>query len=223
MSPVWDLTKPEGLIILVYATNDEYMKRLTNRQEQVLGFVQSYARVRGYPPTIREIASHFGFGPRAAKEHLDLIEKKGFIKRGREARSIEILTQARLRFDGIPIVGKVAAGSPIFAEENVEGFLKVDGYIANGEEVFFLRVRGDSMQDSGIRNGDYVLVKKQSVANNGEFVVARINDEATVKEFKKNRGRIELIPHNPEYEIIELTPEEDFEILGKVIGLWRRM
>jgi repressor LexA len=199
------------------------MKELTKRQSQVFGFIIQYLGERGYPPTIREIGSRFGFGPRAAKEHLDALEKKGQIQRKRGARRIEILSHARARFDGIPVVGRVAAGTPVFSEENISGHLKIDDHLFPFGEFFFLKVSGDSMKGSAIRDGDHVLVRRQKYAESGEIVVARINDEATVKRFSIKRGKISLVPDNPEFSPIDISIGDDFEILGRVVGVWRRI
>ena len=198
------------------------MKELTKKQSRVLEFVQKFIRERGYPPSIREIGTRFRFGPRAAKEHLDAIERKGYIKRRKGARAIEISHEAKVRFEGIPLVGKVAAGIPILAEENLEGYLRQEDYFPQGEGIFFLKVQGDSMVGSGLFDGDLVLVRKQNVASQGDIVVARIGDEATVKRYQEKKGRISLIPDNPDFDTIYIHLDEDFEILGKVIGLWRK-
>lgn len=199
------------------------MRELTKKQARILEFVQEFAKERGYPPTIREIGSHFKMGPRAAKEHLDAIEKKGVIKRRKGARMIEISQEAKIRFEGIPVVGKVAAGRPVLAEENLESYLRIDESLTHGEEVFFLKVKGESMIGSGIFDGDLVLVKKQADASEGDIVVVRIEDEATVKRFYRKKKRVLFVPENPEFDTIEIRGEEDFEILGKVIGLWRKI
>ncbi len=206
-----------------YTTNDEYMRELTRKQARVLEFVQKFIMERGYPPTIREIGTRFRFGPRAAKEHLDAIERKGYIKRRKGARAIEISYHARVRFEGVPLVGKVAAGSPILAEENLEGYVGQEDYFPRGDRVFFLKVKGESMKGSGLFEGDLVLVRKQNVASQGDIVVARIGDEATVKRYHEKKGRVSLIPDNPDFDTIHVHLDEDFEILGKVIGLWRKI
>jgi repressor LexA len=197
------------------------MTELTERQREVLGFIQSYQRRRGYPPTVSEIGSHFRFGPRAAKEHLDRIEKKGYIRRRKGARAIEFSLEEKLKYEGIPLIGRVAAGVPVISFENLEGYFKVDAETAGGKEIFALRVKGDSMSGSGILDGDLVLVLVKKTADNGDIVVARIRDEATVKEYREEDNFVKLVPHNPEFEVLELPPGEDFEILGKVISLWR--
>lgn len=199
------------------------MRELTKKQTRVLEFVQKFIRERGYPPTIREIGTRFRFGPRAAKEHLDAIERKGYIKRRKGARAIEISHQAKVRFEGVPLVGKVAAGSPVLAEENLEGYIRQEDYFPQGDRVFFLKVNGESMKGSGLFDGDLVLVRKQNVASKGDIVVARIGDEATVKRLYEKKGRISLIPDNPDFDTIHVHHDEDFEILGKVIGLWRKI
>jgi repressor LexA len=197
------------------------MKELTHKQTRVLDFIQKFSRERGYPPTIREIGSNFRIGPRAAKEHLDALERKGCIRRKRGARMIEIQKDIKSRMEGIPLVGKVAAGVPLLAEEHLEGFVKLDDSFSRGKNVFFLKVRGESMKGSGIWSGDLLLVSKENAASIGDIVVARIGDEATVKFFYRKKGRISLVPDNPEFQPLEIKPDDDFEILGRVIGLWR--
>ncbi len=199
------------------------MNKLTKRQSQVLGFVLQHVRERGYPPSIREIGSRFGFGPRAAKEHLDALERKGQIRRRKGARRIEILKESRAFFEGVPVVGRVAAGKPVLSEENITGHIKIDDEFFPGGEFFFLKVSGESMSGSAIRDGDHALVRTQKDAESGDIIVARLNEETTVKKYILKRGRISLVPENPEFTPIEIGPRDDFEILGKVIGIWRRI
>jgi repressor LexA len=199
------------------------MRRLTRRQSEILRFIQGFLKERGYPPTVREIGTHFGFGPRSSKEHLDLIEKKGYIRRRRGARTIELTRSAREGLEGIPLVGRVAAGVPLLAQENLEGFIQIDSGSFGGEGIFFLQVKGESMSGSGINDKDFVLVVGQKTARNGDIVVARIGDEATVKEFRRVGRSVELLPHNENFKTLELEEGDDFEIVGRVIGLWRRI
>jgi len=199
---------------------------LTERQKSILSFLKDFIKKKGYPPTVREIANHFKMaGPKGAQKHLGRLIAKGCIKRlpGR-SRAIEILTDspftpARM----IPILGGVRAGSPILAEEQIEGRLAVDEDLAPWKEAFLLRVAGNSMIQAGILEGDYVLVKPQSTAENGEIVVVLIGDEATVKRFYRNRNWIRLEPANDHLKPIVITPGSgEFRILGKVVGLIRR-
>ena len=199
---------------------------LTERQKSVFSFLKDFLKKKGYPPTVREIAGHFKMaGPKGAKKHLDRLAAKGYIKKLPGcSRAIEILTDspftpARL----LPIVGRVRAGSPILAEEQVEGHLAVDEDLAPWKEAFLLHVTGDSMVQAGIFDGDYVLVKPQSTAENGEIVVALIGEEATVKRFYRDRDHIRLEPANDRLKPLVITKlSGEFRILGKVVGLIRR-
>jgi len=199
---------------------------LTERQKSIFSFLKDFLKKKGYPPTVREIAGHFKMaGPKGAKKHLDRLAAKGYIKKLPGcSRAIEILTDSPLiPARMIPIIGQVRAGSPILAEEQIEGHLAVDDDLARWKEVFLLQVKGDSMIQAGILEGDYVLVKPQPAAENGEIVVALIGDEATVKRFYRDRDRIRLEPANDRFKPIEITPgSREFRILGKVAGLIRR-
>jgi repressor LexA len=199
---------------------------LTERQKSILSFLKDFLRKMGYPPTVREIASHFKMaGPKGAKKHLDRLAAKGYIKKLPGcSRAIEILadsplTPARM----IPIVGEVRAGSPILAEERIEDHLAIDEDLVSGKEVFLLRVKGNSMVQTGILEGDLVLVRSQSTAENGEIVVALVGDESTVKRFYRSKDHIRLEPANDRFKPIVIAPNSgDFRILGKVVGLIRR-
>ncbi len=176
---------------------------------------------QGYPPSLREIAGHFEMvGTRAVEKHLIALEKKGFIRRGKGARAIEVTGQVSGR--AVPILGKVAAGSPILAEEHLLGHLMLDPTIARWEDVFLLKVQGESMKDAGILDGDLVLVKPQSDAETGENVVAMIEGEATVKRLIKRGNEIILQPENEAFSPIVITAEDaEVQILGKVVALFR--
>ena len=206
-------------------------KDLTGRQREIFEFIKNMIRSKGRPPSIREVGENFKIrstnGVRAVYEAL---ERKGYIKRDRyTSRGIELLKEAfdqniPDRFREIFWVGRVAAGTPIWAEQNIEGSFYLDRQFIPGEEVFSLKVNGDSMVQAGIYDGDFVLVKKQQTANPGDVIVAQIGSEATVKKFFPERQRIRLEPANPNYGPIVVdrnTP--DFFIAGKVIGLLRRM
>jgi repressor LexA len=206
-------------------------KDLTARQREIFEFIKGLIRSKGRPPSIREIGEQFAIrSTNGVRAVLEALERKGFIRRDRyTSRGIELLKEAdemvssgRLR--EIFWVGRVAAGTPVWAEENIEGSFLIDREFVPGEEVFSLKVEGDSMIDAGIFDGDYVLVKKQPDADPGDMVVAQIGDEATVKKFFPERRRVRLEPANTNYgPIIVEKSTPGFSIAGKVIGLLRRM
>lgn len=200
------------------------MKDLTQKQKQILEFITRYTKEKNYPPSIREIAEHFKITPKGAYDHLKAIEKKGFIKTEKNrSRAIEIVkSQEQQEFIKIPLLGRIAAGAPILAEENIEDYLTFPRAIlpSNSEkEIFALRVTGDSMIDAKIHDGDIAIIRKTSIAENGDIVVALIGDEATLKYFYKEKDHVRLEPANPKYKPI-ITKE--VIILGKMIGLYKR-
>jgi len=198
-------------------------KSLTPKQEQVLQFIQEEIRSRGYPPTVREICQ--GLGLRSSSTvhaHLSQLEKKGYIRRDpTKPRAIEVLTEEMDDMVSVPIVGKVTAGEPILAVEHQEGTLILPREFVGTGETFLLRIRGDSMIGAGILDGDLVLVRRQDTADNGDIVVALINgEEATVKRFFREKEHIRLQPEN---ENLEPIITKELRILGKVIGVLRRL
>lgn len=206
---------------------------LTLRQKEIFNFVRAFIRERGYPPSVREIAEHFGIYPRAAFDHLKALEKKGYLKReGSMSRSLELLVfdehegmedEGRSFIREIPVIGRVAAGKPLLAIEHVEATIPLPKEWINGEEVFLLKVKGDSMSPYILPN-DYVLVRSQPSADNGDVVVTLIGEEATVKRFFKRGKRIELKPDNEKWETIQIEEgSTDIKILGKVIGVFRKL
>lgn len=204
------------------------METLTTRQEAVLEFISGFIQKRGIPPTVREIQGHFGFeSTNAVTDHLEVLERKGCLRRRRGiSRGIEILSKSVSCHPGVvsvPILGEIAAGRPILAEENIEGYLHLDKILIRGDGYFLLKVRGDSMKDAGIHDRDLVLVKKQERAERGEIVAAYLNGEATVKHFYPRRNAVELRPANPAYPPIRISKEKqpDFRILGKVRAVLR--
>ena len=207
----------------------ENKKELTPVQEKVLNFLKDHLQEKGFPPTLREIASHFALrGPKAPQKTLHILERKGFIhKVPGGSRAIEILSHPSVRLNQIlpvPIVGRVRAGEPILAIENIEGYINLDRSIASSGDVFLLRVQGDSMIDAHIQDGDFALVKPQPNAENGEIVVALIEDEATIKRIFRKRDLIQLEPANPKMEpIIVKKGEKKVTIVGKVIGIFRKL
>ena len=188
---------------------------LTERQRKVFEFLKEHISERGYPPTLREVAQNLGIKwTKGIEKHLQALEKKGYIKRFPGARSIEILGFSRGR--SIPVVGTIAGGRPILAEENIEKTLTLDEDLAAGEGVYFLKVEGESMNQAGILDGDYVLVRPQLLAEKGEIVAALIGNEATVKYFFPEENRVVLRPANPDFKSLVLTENDEFRILGKV-------
>jgi repressor LexA len=199
---------------------------LTGRQKELLDFLKGFLRERGFPPTLREMASHFGLkGPRGPQKVLNILERKGYIrKKAGESRAIEILGLSSRNIVSIPILGRVRAGEPILAIENIEGYINLDRSLASGENVFLLRVQGDSMIDAHIQDGDFALVKPQSNAENGEIIVALIEDEATIKRIFFKRDLIYLEPANPSMEpIVVKKGEKKVSIVGKVVGIFRKL
>ena len=194
---------------------------LTGRQKEILEFIYTHIREEGYPPTVREIGKKLSLtSTGSVRDHLNALIRKGYIEKTPAlSRGIRLAKETITDLYSIPIVGKIVAGEPELAIENIEGRLIVDKKLAKSRKTFALRVKGDSMIEEGIMEGDYVVVRPQPVAEQGEIVVALIGDEATVKKFKKERKSIKLLPANPSYSPIEVT--EDVTIVGKVIGLIR--
>jgi len=202
------------------------VRELTSRQEELLDFLKDFVRKKGFPPTLREIASNFGLkGPRGPQKVLNILERKGYIrKKPGESRTIEILGFSSSNIVSVPILGWVRAGEPILAIENIEGYINLDRSLVSAENVFLLRVQGDSMIDAHIQDGDFALVKPQPMAENGEIVVALIEDEATIKRIFFNQDLIRLEPANSNLEpIVVKKREKKVSIVGKVIGIFRKL
>ena len=219
-------------------------KLLTARQREIFSYIQSRIK-EGYPPTIREIGNQFGFSEKAAHDHLNALEKKKYIEREEgKPRAISILKEADPKLatskwlEGqnanpalagiqrdiieIPIFGRVAAGTPLLASQNIEGTLPIPTRMVNNYECFALRIIGSSMVGVGILEGDFVVVRRQSNADPGDIVVALVNDEATVKRFFVDGEQVRLQPENPTVQPTVFNIN-DVMILGKVIGLHREM
>lgn len=195
---------------------------LTPIQQEVLAFVRESIQKRRRPPTVREIMLHFGWSsPQSARKHLLALEAKGFLQR--EEHTARGLQPADPPLEGIavPLLGRVAAGLPLLAEENREGTLTVDASLARGRRsLFALTVKGDSMIDAHILPGDKVIVQQTSHADPGDVVVALVDGEATVKTFRKKGNTVFLEAANPKYDPIVISTGQDFRILGKVIGVF---
>jgi repressor LexA len=208
----------------------ELAKDLTKRQQEIFEFIKKYSSRHGYPPTVRDIGKAVGLASSSTVHaHLANLEKVGLLRRDpTKPRAIELLDRAvdaaksavGSGGSGLPLVGQVAAGQPILAEENIEDYVQVPG-IAGGEEgEFVLAVRGDSMVDAGILDGDYVVVRKQSTAADGEIVVALVGEEATVKRFFRESDHVRLQPENATMEPIRTR---DVSIVGRVVGVFRKV
>lgn len=206
-------------------------KQLTERQEEILKFIQQYRDLSGFPPTLREIAKNFDMASTfGVKRHLDALEKKGYLNiesnasRGISLQKFDDDTNTGYNdgFAKIPIVGRVAAGTPITAIENIEGSVVVDSsFMRKADNCFALRVKGDSMINAGIFENDLVIVLPKKEAANGETVVAMLEDEVTVKKFEIKSNKYRLIPENEKYQPIDVTGRKDFSIVGKVVGVVR--
>ena len=197
---------------------------LTDKQQQIYDYIKDFILKKGYPPTVRDICEAVNLrSTSSVHSHLETLEKKGYIKRNpSKTRAIEIIDDSfqsiRREMTSIPIVGNVAAGQPLLAEQNIEGFFPLPVEYVPNAETFVLKVRGDSMINVGIFNGDCIFVEKCDSAKNGDIVVALIDDGATVKTFYKENGYIRLQPENDSMEPI-IVP--DCQILGKVFGVFR--
>jgi repressor LexA len=198
---------------------------LTKRQQEIFDYIKRYAREHGYPPTVRDIGKAIGLtSSSTVHAHLANLEKLGMLRRDpTKPRAIEVLgekAKAAPRAPGLPLVGQVAAGQPVLAEENIEEYVAVPP-IAGGEDGHFvLRVKGDSMKNVGIYEGDHVVVRQQATARNGEIVVALVDDEATVKRFFRERDHVRLQPEN---DAVEPIRSRDVQVLGRVVGVFRRL
>ncbi len=210
---------------------------LTKRQQEIFDFIKRYSAKYGYPPTVRDIGKAVGLASSSTVHaHLANLEKAGLLRRDpSKPRAIELLDRAIENVrdtvesgvrsvvgsaGGVPVLGSVAAGAPVLAEENIEDYVEVPP-IAGGEEAeFILKVKGDSMVDAGIIEGDYVVVRRQDTANDGDIVVALVGEEATVKTFYRESDHIRLQPENPRLEPIRTR---DVKILGRMVGLLRHV
>lgn len=196
-----------------------------NNLEKIYSYMVDFLAKNGYIPSVREIGKAVGLSSTSTIfYYINKLEKMGRIKKSsNKNRAIAILSEEKLEvnnFVNIPLVGQIAAGSPILAIENIEDNFNLPSKLFKGGDLFMLKVKGDSMIETGINNGDYIVVKKQNYAENGEIVAAMWNDEATVKRFFKENGRIRLQPENPSFKPIIV---DNVDILGKVVGLIRKI
>ncbi len=214
---------------------------LTHRQRRVLEVIRDSVERRGYPPSMREIGEAVGLtSPSSVAHQLATLERKGFLRRDpNRPRAIEVMLPGELRRDGaadgvdvtdsgtarpapsyVPLVGRIAAGGPILAEQVVEDVFPLPRQLVGDGQLFLLKVSGDSMIEAAICDGDWVVVRQQPVADNGDIVAAMIEGEATVKTFKRRDGHVWLLPHNPAYEPID---GDEATVLGRVVAVLRRM
>ena len=199
---------------------------LTSKEEQILKIIKESILEKGYPPSVREMCTAVGLSSTSSVHaHLEALAKKGYIKKDpSKPRTIEIMDDtfnlSRREIVNLPLLGDVAAGEPIFATENITNYFPMPVDILPNNETFMLNVKGDSMINAGIFNGDKIIVSKQATAENGEIVVAMVEDSATVKRFYKEKGYFRLHPENDALDDIIV---KDLEIIGKVVGLLRMM
>ncbi len=201
---------------------------LTKRQQEIFDFIKKYSAKYGYPPTVRDIGKAVGLASSSTVHaHLANLEKIGLLRRDpSKPRAIEMLDRAAdsvkslVKPNGLPLVGQVAAGQPVLAEENIEEYVEVPG-VAGGEEgEYLLRVRGDSMKNAGILEGDFVVVRPQDTAQDTDIVVALVGEEATVKRFFREDDHVRLQPENPAFEPIR---SKEVRVLGRVVGVLRKV
>src|SRR5215468_1634309 len=203
---------------------------LTERQQAILDFINEYVNNNGFPPSVREIGRHFGIYPATVQDHINALERKGQLQKKRfQSRTLSVPASSRRRVEGesalgTPVVGRVAAGLPLLAQENIEDMIQLPKEWAPAG-AFLLKVQGNSMEGAHILDGDYVLVHPQKTASNGEIVVALIGEEATVKRFYRTERGITLKAENPKFQPIEIGRSEasNFKIIGKVMGVLRIM
>jgi repressor LexA len=207
-------------------------QRLTARQQQILEIIDQHISERGYPPSVREIGKAIGLtSPSSVQNHLNRLNELGYLRRDPvKPRALEVrydpnsgASGERRPFRHVPLVGDVAAGTDVLAQENVEEILPVPSDFCGEGELFMLRVRGDSMIELGILDGDFIVARAQQVADKGDVVVAGIpGDEATVKTYTRRNGKVVLVPANPTLEAMELDPS-DVAIFGKVVTVMRKL
>jgi len=200
---------------------------LTEAQEKLFNSIADFISVNGFPPTSRELGDVLGITSTSVYEQLERLETKGFIKRKkRTARSIEIIKEPHsteshsqnVKLIKIPVLGTIAAGQPVFAFENIEDEIYVDESSVGKGRFFALKIKGESMINAGINNGDLVIIRRQPLVEPGEIVAALIDEEATLKRLRISKGRVFLDPENETFEPIEVTYREDFKILGKLVS-----
>lgn len=203
--------------------------KISKKQSEILEYMKNEILNRGFPPSVREICEAVNLkSTSSVHSHLETLEKNGYIRRDpTKPRAIEIVDDnfnlVRRETVNVPIIGKVAAGEPLLAVQNVEGYFPIPSEYMPNKQTFMLVVQGDSMVNAGIFSGDYVVVEKQENAENGDKVVALVEDSATIKTFYKEKDHIRLQPENDYMDPIVISPDQQFQVLGKVIGVFRFM
>ncbi|MEU4563317.1 transcriptional repressor LexA [Actinoplanes sp. NPDC023936] len=203
-------------------SGDAPKRPITAKQERILAVIHESIRDRGYPPTVREIGAAVGLvSPSSVTHHLKVLERHGLLRRQPHgSRAVDVRGPSADRTISVPVLGDIAAGTPILAEQNVEDHLTVSAGMVGHGTFFALNVKGDSMIDAAICDGDVVVVRQQPVAENGDIVAAMIEGEATVKVLRRRASRVELVPRNPLFPII---PGDEATVLGKVVCVIRRL
>ena len=200
------------------------MKQITDRQQEGLSFISNFTKDNFFPPTVREISEHFNISIRAVQDHIAALQKKGFITiKPKSSRSIRVMQNEDVESGAfirrVPVLGTVAAGKPLLSEENLDGFVNLtEPFVRPGKSYFALRVRGTSMINAGILEGDLAIVEQQETAVNGQIVVAVINDAITLKRYFREDGRVKLQPENPDFQPIYCT---DLRIVGVLSNIVR--
>jgi repressor LexA len=195
------------------------MKQMTARQKEIYSFLESFIEQEGYSPSIREVAGHFGISAMGARDHLQALEKKGFIQSGNNTSRSIVLNRSRdVEVLDIPILGHVAAGIPLLAEENLNGSVKLPSGLFSQTNLFALYVEGDSMINAGIYEGDLAVFHQQEQVENGQIVVAMVEEAVTLKRFYREKSRVKLQAENPDYSPIYAS---DLRILGRLVHLIR--
>lgn len=200
------------------------MREITDRQREVLTFISSYTEEHSYPPTVRDMSEHFGISLRAIQDHILALQKKGYLSQSqKKARSIRVLSDCRMRepetyVSRVPLLGTVAAGKPLLCEENLDGYVNLtEPFVRPGRNYFALRVRGQSMINAGILDGDLAVVEQSATAQDGQIIVAVIDDAITLKRYYKEAGRIRLQPENPQFQAIYCTDVRIVGILSNIV------
>ena len=200
------------------------MRGITDRQKEVLTYISTYTEENSYPPTVRDISEHFGISLRAVQDHILALQKKGFLSQSqKKARSIRVLSDCRDKepqtyISKVPLLGTVAAGKPLLSEENLDGYVNLtEPFVRPGKSYFALRVRGQSMINAGILDGDLAVVEQSSTAQDGQIIVAVIDDAITLKRYYKEAGRIRLQPENPQFQAIYCTDVRIVGILSNIV------
>ena len=195
---------------------------ITPLQQETLDEICRYVSAKGYPPTVKDLSESFGISHASVHDRINQLVRKGYLKREEgKARGLSVAKPPQtnaVALVAVPIVGTVAAGHPIFAQENITGEVLVEASVVGSGKCFALYARGDSMINAGINDGDLIIVRRQPIAEDGDIVIALLDDEATVKRLKIENELIELVPENPRLKPIRVKPEDELRILGKLVG-----